>query len=259
VKGLLGFKKPLIGMVHLLPLPGSPLSSGEGIEGVLRRALSDLAALEEGGADAALVENFGDMPFPKRASKATVAAMAVVVRELVRASRIPVGVNVLRSDGEAALAIAAAAGAHFIRVNVFSGVAFTDQGVIEGEAHRLLSLRKALGAEVVILADVNVKHAWHPLPLPQAVRDLARNRPDALVVTGGGTGEPASPADLALAKKGTDLPVLVGSGIRPENVADFRIADGFVVGTSLKRGGVPQAPVDPARVRELAAAISRLR
>lgn len=252
-------EKPLVGMVHLGPLPGSVRYGGGGLGEVLERALSDLAALEEGGADAALVENFGDAPFPKRASKATVAFMAVIVRELVRRARIPVGVNVLRSDGEAALAVAAAAGARFIRVNVFSGVAFTDQGIIEGEAHRLLSLRRGLGAEVAILADVHVKHAWHPQPLPQAAHDAARNLPDALIVTGAGTGLPARPEDLAAVKAACDLPVLVGSGVTPERVADFRAADGFIVGTYLKRGGDVHGPVDPARVRELAAAIARLR
>lgn len=223
------------------------------------RALSDLAALEEGGADAALVENFGDAPFTKRAPKITVAAMAIVVRELVRAARIPIGVNVLRSDGEAALAIAAAAGAQFIRVNVFAGVALTDQGVIEGEAHRLLPLRRALGAQVAIFADVNVKHAWHPLPLAQAARDIARNMPDALIVTGSGTGQPASPRELGEAKEASGLPVLVGSGVTLENLDTYREADGFIVGTYLKRHSRVAEGVDPARVAALARRVAALR
>jgi len=188
----------------------------------------------------------------KRASKATVAYMTVIVGELVSHADIPIGVNVLRSDGEAALAIAAATGARFIRVNVFSGVAFTDQGVIEGEAQRLLALRRALGAEVTILADVNVKHAWHPQPLSQAARDAARNLPDALIITGAGTGQPATPAKAA-----SGLPVLVGSGITPENVTEFAVADGFIVGTALKEGG--EAPVSPALVEAIAERIAALR
>ncbi len=252
-----GVEKPFIGMVHLPPLPGSVRHRGEGLKAVLERALSDLSALEEGGADAALVENFGDAPFPKRASKATVAYMTVIVGELVSHADILVGVNVLRSDGEAALAIAAATGARFIRVNVFSGVAFTDQGVIEGEAQRLLALRRALGAEVAILADVNVKHAWHPQPLSQAARDAARNLPDALIITGAGTGQPATPQDLMEAKAASGLPVLVGSGITPENVTEFAVADGFIVGTALKEGG--EAPVSPALVEAIAERIAALR
>ena len=256
---VLGMEKPLIGMVHLLPLPGSYLHRGEGLDEVLERALADLAALEEGGADAALVENFGDAPFPKRASKTTVALMTAVVRELVGRARIPIGVNVLRSDGEAALAIAAAASASFIRVNVFSGVAFTDQGIIEGEAPRLLALRRALGAEVAILADVHVKHAWHPQPLSQAAQDAARNLSDALIVTGAGTGRSASPEDLVEVKAASGLPVLVGSGITPESVREFAMADGFIVGTALKEGGQVEGAVDPARVKAVAARIAALR
>ncbi|MGY4706754.1 BtpA/SgcQ family protein [Candidatus Bipolaricaulota sp. J31] len=250
--------RPLIGVIHLPPLPGSPRYAGGGLERIVDRALADLAALEEGGADAAIVENFGDLPLPKRASKVTVAAMAAIARELTRAARIPLGINVLRSDGEAALGIAAAAGARFIRVNVFCGVALTDQGIIEGEAERILGLRASLDAEVAILADVHVKHAHHFGSLAEAARDAARNLADAIIVTGSATGEPASPGDVAEARRASALPVLVGSGVTPGNIGRFAAADGFIVGTYLKRDGVTEAPVDPTRVREVRLALDRL-
>lgn len=248
-------KRPLVGVIHLPPLPGTPLHGGAGLETIVERALQDLSALEEGGADAAIVENFGDRPFGKLAAKTTVAQMAVIARELVRSAKIPVGVNVLRSDGVAALSIAHAAGAAFIRVNVFSGLAFTDQGIIEGCAHELLSLRRALGANVVVLADVHVKHAFHLGDLSDAARDAARNGADALIVTGRATGEAPDPADVETAKKASGLPVLVGSGVTLENVGQYRIADGWIVGTWLKRGGNVADPVDPERVRLLARAL----
>lgn len=244
-------KKPLIGVIHLPPLPGSPAHGGEPLEEVLARALRDLRALEEGGADAAIVENFGDRPFAKDADKATVAQMAVITRELVRSARIPIGVNVLRSDGVAALSIAHAAGAAFIRVNVFSGVALTDQGLIEGCAREVLSLRKALGARVAILADVHVKHAYHFGDLEDAARDAARNGADALIVTGRATGAPAEPGDVVRAKAASALPVLVGSGVTPENVGLYREADGFIVGSWLKYEGIVENPVDPERVQQI--------
>lgn len=172
---IFGRKKPLIGVIHLPALPGSPSYRGEPFERILERALRDLASLEEGGADAAILENFGDRPFAKFADKATVAQMAVIARELVRNAKIPIGVNVLRSDGVAALSIAFASGASFIRVNVFSGVVFTDQGLIEGCAREVLALRRALGAKVAILADVHVKHAFHFGDIADAARDAARN------------------------------------------------------------------------------------
>jgi len=243
--------KPLIGVIHLLPLPGSPRNAGETLEAIIDRAFRDLSALEEGGADAAIVENFGDRPFSKYADKVTVAHLAVVVREIVRAAKIPIGVNVLRSDGPAALSIAHASGALFVRINVFAGVAFTDQGIIEGCAREVLSLRKALGAKIAILADVHVKHAVHFDDLADAARDAARNGADALIVTGKATGLPPSSADVEVVKKETGLPVLVGSGVTLENVHQFLSADGIIVGTWLKKGGFVEEPVDPERVRTL--------
>jgi len=143
-------------------------------------------------------------------------------------------------------------------VNVFCGVAFTDQGIIESEAERIVKLRGELGAEVAILADVHVKHAHHLGTLAEAARDAARNLADALIVTGSGTGEEASPDDLADVKGASGLPVLVGSGITPENIELFAAADGFIVGTYLKQGGVTEAPVDPERVRTLRSALDKL-
>lgn len=251
--------RPLVGVVHLPPLPGAPRSPGGGLDPVLSRAEEDLAALEAGGADGAIVENFGDAPFAKEADRATVAAMAIVLRELVRGARIPLGVNVLRSDGVAAMAIAALAGAAFIRVNVFSGVAFTDQGMIEGQAREVLALRRRLEAEVAVLADVHVKHAVHLGTLEAAARDTARNGPDALVVTGAATGAAADPHDVQLVKAASGLPVFVGSGLRPDNVVHYAQADGFIVGTALKVGGEVRNPVDRERVRALVLARDRLR
>ncbi|MCX7750952.1 MAG: BtpA/SgcQ family protein [Candidatus Bipolaricaulota bacterium] len=255
----LGFlpPKPILGVVHLLPLPGSPRWGGD-LRAVVERAVADAQALVEGGADGLVVENFGDLPFPKKAGKATVAAMTAVAGKVVGAVGIPVGVNVLRSDGEAALAIAHATGARFIRVNVFSGVAFTDGGVIEGEAAELLRLRATLRAEVAVLADVHVKHAVHLGTLAEAARDAARNGPDALIVTGSATGAAADPEDVTTVQRASGLPVLVGSGITPENLPRFAHADGFLVGTALKVDGVTANPVDPSRVRALVGARDRL-
>lgn len=250
--------RPVIGVVHLVPLPGSPRYEGGGIEPIVARARADLVALAEGGADGAIVENFGDAPFQKEADKTTVAAMAIVLHELAREARIPLGVNVLRSDGVAAMAIAALAKASFIRVNVFSGVAFTDQGLIEGQAREILDLRCRLGAEVAILADVHVKHAVHLGTLEGAARDTARNAPDALIVTGGATGDPPLPDDVRVAKASSGLPVFVGSGIGPDTIGRYSQADGFIVGTALKVGGDVRNPVDPQRVRTLVLARDRL-
>ncbi len=251
--------KPLIGMLHLLPLAGSVNYAKRGAEPILDAALLDLYALESGGADAVLVENLGDVPFAVQAPRETIAMMAVVVQRLIAKANIPIGVNVLRNDGLAALAIAAAAGATFIRVNVFSGVAFTDQGIVEGQARDLHWLKQDLGSDTKILADIHVKHAAHFDELEEAAVDAERNRPDALVVSGIATGRRTSPDDLSTVASSTHLPVLVGSGVRIDNVSTYREADGFIVGTALKEEGRIDGRVDVDRVRALADAIATLR
>ncbi|MEW5826945.1 MAG: BtpA/SgcQ family protein [Candidatus Bipolaricaulota bacterium] len=251
--------KPLIGMIHLLPVAGSVGYAKRGTKPILDAALRDLYALESGGVDAVLVENLGDAPYARNAPRETIAMMSVILQRLVEKAHQPVGVNVLRNDGLAALAIAAAVGATFIRVNVFVGVAFTDQGMIEGQARDLQWLKRDLGTDTAILADVHVKHAAHLTRLEQAAVDAERNRPDALVITGIGTGRRTRSEDVTAVKQNVDLPVLVGSGVRIDNVSTYRDADGFIVGSSLKVDGRIEGPVDVERVKELAEAVAAMR
>jgi len=252
-------EKPLIGMIHLPPVAGSVGYRQQGTRPILDAALRGLYALETGGVDGVLIENLGDAPYAKIAPRETVAMMSVVVHAISEKTTLPIGVNVLRNDGLAAMAIAAAAGASFIRVNVFAGVAFTDQGIIEGQARDLHWLRKDLGTDTAIFADVHVKHAAHLTSLAQATIDAERNRPDALIVTGIGTGKRTAPADVDAVKQASSLPVFVGSGVRIDNVSTYRDADGFIVGTILKKDGKIDGPIDVERVRALVEAVASLR
>lgn len=245
---------PLIGVVHLLPLPGSPGFDGR-ITPVLRRAVRDANAYADGGAGAVIVENHGDAPFAKGAlAPETVAALARCAAEVAAAVSIPVGVNALRNDARAALGAAIAAGGSFIRVNVLAGVVVTDQGLIEGCAAELLRARSAANADVAILADVHVKHG-RPLvagPIGQDARDLVgRGGADAVIVSGAATGAPTDLADLRAVREALpNAPVLAGSGVDAKNVREvLEIADAVIVGTALKRGGKTNAAVDLARVR----------
>ncbi len=249
--------KPVIGMVHLLPLPGSPRYHGD-LGAIRDAALRDAGALVEGGVHGLILENFGDAPFfPGPVPPETLAHVTALAAEIVRAVPVPVGVNVLRNDGLAALAAAHAAGASFIRVNVLVGARLTDQGIVTGIAHDLLRRRRALGADSIrILADVRVKHSA-PLapydPVEEVEDTLLRGGADAAIVTGEGTGKGADPAEVRAVRAASGgAPVLVGSGITAATVAAFAShADGFIVGTALKRDGRLENPVDPARVREL--------
>jgi len=252
-------KRPLlVGMVHLPPLPGSPGWSGDdgrGLPGWVKRAVRDAETLVAAGFDALLVENFGDAPFFKDDVPAeTVAALtraASAVRSVAPA-RISVGVNVLRNDACAALAVATAAGLDFIRVNVLSGSVATDQGLVEGRAAEVLRLRARLAPAVRILADVRVKHARPvaPRPLAEEVGDLVtRAGADAVIVSGERTGAGVDPEELAVVRKAAGrAPVLLGSGATARSVGELlRLADGVIVGTALKRGGRTTAPVDAKR------------
>ncbi|MGH7393327.1 MAG: BtpA/SgcQ family protein [Candidatus Rokuibacteriota bacterium] len=252
--------RTLVGMVHLAPLPGSPRWEGA-MDAVIARALADARALVEGGMDALLVENHGDAPFtPERVPPATVAAMAVVAAAVRRElPGIPLGVNVLKNDARAALAVAAAAGGGFIRVNVHAGAVLADQGVVHSDAYGTLRERRLLGADVKIFADVQGKHAvpLAPVELEQEARDLVhRGLADALVVSGRATGEPTPLADVKRVRGAVPgVPILVGSGVTPETVAELlSVADGAIVGTFVKRDGDVRNPVDGARVRRLATA-----
>ena len=258
--------KPLIGMIHLPPLPGSPRYKGEGISGAVNVALRDAKALQKGGIDGLLIENYGDLPFkPTPTDPETVASMTAIGQEVSKQVDLPVGVNVLRNGAISALAIAHVIRARFIRVNVFTESLITDQGIINTCAHDLMRFRKQLGAsDIAIFADVRSKHAV-PLasrPVEESARDAAyRGLADALIVTGLHTGaEPDRDQLHRIRVSVPDRPILVGSGLTGRNVAKLlREADGAIVGTYLKENGVIEKPVDEARVKELVRAVARLR
>jgi membrane complex biogenesis BtpA family protein len=251
----------LIGMVHLRPLPGSPRWDGS-MERAIGAALHDARVLIEHGMDALIIENYGDAPFtPGRVAPATIAAMTLVAGEIRRAlPQTALGINVLKNDARAALAVATAVGARFIRVNVLAGAVVADQGLVQTDAHDLLRERRLLGVEVAIFADVQGKHAVPlvPVEIEQQARDLAgRALADGLVVSGRATGEATPIADVKRVRSAVpDLPVLVGSGVTPETAPELlSVADALIVGTALKRDGDVSAPVDPARVRRLVDAV----
>jgi membrane complex biogenesis BtpA family protein len=249
-------KKMLIGVVHLRPLPGAPRFTGK-FDDVLRLAVNDARAYERGGVDGLFIENFGDIPFAKSSvGPETIAAMAAAGRAIREAVKVPIGFNVLRNDACAALALCAACGGAFVRVNVHSGAMLTDQGLIEGNGFQTLRYRRAICPAALIFADVHVKHAV-PLGdwgLEEAARDtLARGLADALIVSGSGTGMAADVTDVERVRHACPTArILLGSGITLGNVRDFApVADGFIVGTSLKSAGKVSNAVDPKRVAAL--------
>lgn len=243
--------RAVFGMVHLGPLPGSPLYSS--LDQVIEHALHDARAIAAGGCDGFVIENFGDRPFSReRVEAETVAAMTRVLAEIIREVRVPFGVNVLRNDASSALAVAAATGAAFIRVNIHTGAAVTDQGIIEGDAYATLRKRAALAPDVLIFADHLVKHAT---PMGEvSAKDLRlRGLADAIIVTGAETGAAADPSRLRELRATVDAPLLVGSGLTAANAAQFADADGAIVGTSMQVDG----RVEVGRVEAVVRAFKR--
>jgi uncharacterized protein len=252
--------QPIIGVVHLLPLPTTARWGGS-LNAVIDRAEQEAVALVSGGVDGIIIENFFDAPFPKsKVDPAVISAMTAIVLRVRELVSVPIGINVLRNDSLSAMAIASCTGAAFIRVNVLSGVMATDQGLIEGCAHELLRYRRELGSNVQILADVLVKHA-HPLSssdLTTAVKDtIERGLADAVILSGIATGNPPSLEDLRLAKAAAgDTPVIIGSGADCDNIASLmQFADGAIVSSSLKRHGKIENSIDPIRVSQFVEAM----
>lgn len=253
---------PIIGVVHLLPLPTSCRWGGS-LKAAIARAEQEATALASGGVDGIMVENFFDAPFAKSdVDPAVVSAMTLIVQRISNLVTLPLGVNVLRNDARSAMAIASCVDAQFIRVNVLTGVMATDQGLIEGEADKLLRYRRELGSDVKILADVLVKHA-RPLSAPNltvAVQDtIERGLADGIILSGWATGSPPSLEDLELASAAANgVPVFIGSGASWENIATLmQAADGAIVSSSLKRHGKRDQPIDPIRVSQFVEAARR--
>ena len=256
--------RPVVGMLHLPPLPGAPRFAGNMVS-LRDHLLRDADSLATGGTQGFMLENYGDLPFyPERVPPYVVAHMTALACEVKRRfPQLPLGINVLRNDGRGALAVAHASGAQFIRVNVLCGARVADQGVLHGIAHDLLRERALLRADstIRILADVDVKHSapLAPRPLEEEVSDtLHRGLADALIVSGSGTGRATDPDHVAAARAAAagKAPVFVGSGVTPASLPDYLPhADGFIVGSAFKAGNDPAQRVDAARVRELLAAL----
>jgi membrane complex biogenesis BtpA family protein len=256
---IFGRGKALVGMIHVPPLPGAPRYRGGGMTAVLDACLRDAEALVAGGIHGLIVENHGDIPFRKPANigPETAACLAVITDRIAQRFDVPLGINVLANAAIPAFAVSAASGARFIRVNQWANAYVANEGFIEGEAAEALRYRAALKADdVKVFADSHVKHGAHAITadrsLAELTRDLAFFDADAVIATGQRTGDAAAMEEIDAIAAATHLPLLVGSGVTPQNVAAILArTQGAIVASSLKVDGVWWNPVEPARVRAL--------
>ncbi len=268
LRELVDVSKPMIGTVHVAPLPGAPAYDGSSLRDIAERALADARAYVDGGVDVLLIENAGDLPYrrPELVGPETVAGLTAVgvhIREAL--PETPMGVIVVAHAVLQSIAIAKAIGGTFIRANQWVNAYIANEGYIEGAAAEALRFRAHIGApEVRILADVHVKHGSHAivgdLPLSQLTHDAETFGADVLIATGHHTGDPTRVEEVEAIKEGASRSVLVGSGLDADN-ADrlLKVADGAIVGSAMKHGGVWWEPVDPARVAAIMEAVGSVR
>jgi len=254
MNALLALRKPIVAMVHFLPLPGSSGYDPKGGMGrILDAAAADIVALQSAGVDAVMFGNEGDRPYRTKAAGAGLAAMAAAIGELKSLIEVPFGVNSLW-DPLATVQLAAATGAAFAR-EIFTGVYASDMGIWAPDAATALEERARLGREdLALLFNINAEFAA-PLdtrPIETRAKSAVfSSLADVVCVSGGMTGEGVDVSDLAKVKRALPgTPVFANTGVRIDTVAEiFRHADGCVVGTHFKRGGDTWAPVDADRAQ----------
>jgi len=258
-----GAPRALIGMLHLGALPGTP-SASQSVETLIERAVTEARIYRDEGLTALAIENMHDRPYLKGGVGPEITAgMTAIAHEVKRETDLPLGIQVLAGANREALAVAYASGADFVRVEGFVYAHVADEGVIESCAGDLLRYRRAIGAErVLIFADIKKKHSAHAITADVTIVETAKAAEfflaDGVIVTGPTTGEPASPDEVRDVAHAVRVPVLVGSGVTPANLARFSTAHGFIVGSSVKEGGVWCNPLDRNAVRALAGAFAEL-
>ena len=260
--------RALIGMLHLAALPGSPGwrlgAGGTGLDGVVARAIEEAIVYRDAGFHGLMIENMHDRPYLKGAvGPETVAAMAVVGHEVRRAVPLPLGVQVLAAANREAIAVAVACGACFVRVEGYVFAHVADEGVIESDAGVLMRYRQQIGSDHVrVFADVKKKHSSHAITADVSLAETAHaaefSLADGVIVTGTSTGRQTEPDDVRSVAAAVGIPAFVGSGVTPTNIGQYPQADGFIIGSAVKRDGHWANAIDPQRVQAVAKAFAAL-
>jgi len=261
---IFGVKKPIIGMCHLLPLPGDPhYEKGNDLQEVIKWAKKDLTALQNGGVDAVMFSNEFSMPYLTKVPTVTVACMARIIGELMTQIRVPFGVDVLW-DPIASLDLAAASGASFVR-EVFSGVYASDFGLWNPNCGEIVRHQHTLNIENVKLffniVPEGAQYLANRDPAEIAKTTVFNHRPDALCVSGITAGAATDTGTLRKIKKAvSDVPVFANTGVSLQNIEEqFSVADGAIVGTAFKYNGRFENHVDEQRVKTFMAKVTTLR
>lgn len=264
---MFGVKKPIIGMVHSLPMPGSPRFKKFSLDEVYKFGIEEALRLKEGGVDGIMLENAWDLPFvkPDEIGSETVAAMAVLGWQIREATGLPLGINILANAGMASLATAKACKAQFIRLNQWANAYVANEGFIEGKSGQIMRYRSWIEADdVKVLADVHVKHGSHAIVADRSLAEQARDSEffdaDVLIATGQRTGDTTPLTEIKGIQEAVTLPIIVGSGLTAENAPEIlAMADGAIVGTSIKSEGVWWEQISVERLKTLMEIVQNVR
>ena len=253
--------RALIGAVHAHALPGTPANHLR-VEEIVKIAVAEAEMYAKAGFHGLVLENTHDRPYLKGrdVGPEIVAAMAVIGAEIIRAVRLPLGVQVLAGANRAAIAIAHACGASFVRVEGFVFAHVADEGVIESSAGDILRYRRAIGAsDVLVFADIKKKHSAHAITADVDIVETAKAAEffsvDGVVVSGAATGSPTDPREVEAVSAAVSVPTIIGSGVTPDNIGRYRGADAFFVGSYVKSGGVWSGDLDASRCRAVVEAL----
>lgn len=267
IKEIFGVQKPIIGMIHLLPLPGSPFYQKNKIKEIVERAVNEAKTLERAGVDGLQVENMWDHPYLKDSEigHETTASLAVAAYAIINEVNIPVGINCHLNGNIQALAASVASGARWVRAFELANAYISNAGIIEASGPEVLRYRRFIGGEdIKILGDVMVKHGSHFITSDRDIKEQAHDlevfKADAVIVTGGATGQKPSLKDIRLVKGSVTIPVFVGSGLTADNIVDYiSVIDGAIVGSEFKEEGKWQNPVSYERAKHFMDKVRELR
>jgi membrane complex biogenesis BtpA family protein len=257
--------KPIIGVIHVGALPGTP-ANHQSVAELVRNAVGEAIIYRDSGVDGIIIENTHDVPFLRgTVGSEIVAAMTRIGQAVKSESKLPVGVQILAGANLEAMAVAHAADLDFIRAEAYVFAHIADEGLIESSAAKLLRYRKQIGAErVEVWADIKKKHSAHAITSDISLAATAETvefmRGNAVIVTGNVTGDAPKLEDVMEAKAHCHLPIILGSGVDANNLAEFYpIADGFIIGSAFKKDGHWMNGVEKQRVRRLIKMVEQLR
>ncbi len=265
IKAIFKVDKPVIAMIHLQALAGTPKNNLSS-EAIIKHALDEAKTYQKAGVDALMIENMHDVPYLKNNVGHEISSLMAIIAYLIKKeTKLPLGIQILAGANKAALAVAKAANLDFIRAEGFVFAHVADEGLIEAQAAELLRYRKQIGAEqIAIFTDIKKKHSSHQITADVSLLDTALAAQfflsDGVIITGNHTGDNASTTDLKALKEKLNFPVFVGSGLTLDNLAEYYpICDAMIVGSYFKQNGYWEHAIDEKRVVLFMKKINELR